>query len=342
MNSRERVFATIQGRTVDRRPFSVMLSMYGARLTGCPLSQYYTDPSAYARGQAAVREIFQPDFLFSPFICVAEGEAFGSKAKYFTDQPPNLMQPAIRSIEEISNLTLPDVDSHPRLVYIREALRLLKASYSEDVTVASILLSPVDLPLMIMGIEGWLETVLFDDDGVKRMLDVTIPFFFKWASALVSEDADFLVMPAAFLNPSIVTQEIVEKFALPVLRKVFSEVLCPIVIHHAGSQFVKFLGTFLGLPNVVGFVLDYRDNFSAARKKIGQNFILMGGLDGPNIGKLSPEELEKRCMTLLENSRDDSRFILGTSGPDIAFDTPPENIHAIRRAVERFDPGRCL
>lgn len=88
MNSRERVFATFQGKPVDRRPFTAMLSLYGARLTGCPLRDYYTDASAYARGQTAVREIFRPDILFSPFSLVGLAEAFGGEAKYFDNAPP--------------------------------------------------------------------------------------------------------------------------------------------------------------------------------------------------------------------------------------------------------------
>ena len=336
MNSKERVLNILQGNVVDQRPFTALLSLYGAGLTGCPLREYYADAAAYARGQTAVRETFQPDILFSPFLLVALGEAFGADAKYFDNAPPNLLRPAITSAEEIAHVAVPDIDAHPRLLYIRESIRRIAESHGSEVVAAAILLSPVDLPLMIMGLDNWMETVLFDEDGVQRMLDVTIPFFLQYANALLEDGADVLVLPAAFLTPSLVPPDVVERFTLPVLRDVFAGVQGPIVIHHAGGPFLKFLDRFSGLPNVVGFVLDHQDDLCAAREKAGPDVTLLGGLDGPNVGKGTPEEIEAQCLALLKNRQNDPRFILGTSGPDVALTTPLENIRAMRQAVAVF------
>ena len=336
MNSKERVFATLQGKAVDQRPFTAMLSLYGAGLTRCPLREYYTDAAAYAHGQTAVRETFRPDILFSPFLLVALSEAFGGEVRYFDKQPPNLLYPAITSAKEIPRLPQPDIDAHPRIVYVRDGLRRVAESHGKEAAVAGILLSPVDLPLLIMGIDGWLETVLFDEDGVKRMLEITIPFFIHYANALFGDGADALVLPAAFLTPALATREMVERFTLPVLKDVFTKVRGPIVIHHVGGSFSKFLDLFAGLPNVVGFVLDHQDNLSSAREIIPPGVTLLGGPDGSNIGKYSPEEIEAHCTTFLNNRRGDPNFILSTSGGDVAIDTPWENIAAMRQAVEKF------
>lgn len=336
MNGRQRVFGAMRGEKTDRRPFTALLSLYGAGLTRCPLEKYYTDASAYACGQAAVGETFGPDILFAPFALAVLGEAFGSKVRYFDNQPPNMIRPAILSSENIPDLVVPDVGDHPRLTYIRESLRALKKAHGGHAAVVASLLSPVDLPLMIMGIDGWMETVLFDGDGIKRMLDITVPFFLAYAEALVEDGADLLLLPSSFLTPTIATRQIVEKFTLPVLHDVFSRVRAPILVHHAGSPFLNFLELFAGLPNVAGFVLDHRDDMSAARCKSGSKAMLMGSLDGPNLGKSSPAEIEARCRELLEAQKDDPCFILGTCGPDVALDAPAQNIHAMRRAVEGF------
>ena len=37
MNGRERVLAVAGGDAADRPPFTAMLSLYGAKLTGCPV-----------------------------------------------------------------------------------------------------------------------------------------------------------------------------------------------------------------------------------------------------------------------------------------------------------------
>ncbi len=336
MNSKERVFAAIQGQPMDRRPFTAVLSLYGAHLTGCPLRQYYSDPSSYARGQTAVHEAFQPDLLLSSFSLVALAEAFGGEAKYFGRQPPNLLWPAIASADDVRRLRVPDVDSHPRLLFVRESLRRLAEAHGAEVALAAILLSPAELPIMILGIDKWLEAVLFNQDAVNRVLDITKPFFVDYANALLADGADALVLPAAFLTPAVATRQIVTDFALPIFRETFSLVQGPIIIHHAGGPFLKFLDLFAGLPNVIGFALDHRDDPAAGREKIGTDACLFTGPDGPSLASRPAEEIEAQCTSLLEDRRDDPRFMLFTSGPDVPFDTPPENISALRRAVTNF------
>ncbi len=337
MNSRDRVFAAVKGASFDRRPFSLMLSLYGARLTECPLDRYYTDPAAYACGQKAIAEIFRPDILFSPFALVAEGEAFGSRAKYFDRQAPNLCEPAVEKPGELTKQHVPDIDAHPRLLYIREALRKIVSENGGSIPVAGTLLNPVDLPILIMGINSWLEAVIYDIDGAKRVLEITVPYFISWANALLEDGADFLVIPASFLNPAIVTRDIAEHFAVPVLREAFAEVRGPIILHHAGAPFLAFLELFSSLPNVAGFVVDHQDCFLTARRKSGPDRVLLGGLDVLMIEKESPEKIEEHCRAILRDRQSDRCYILTNSGPDITFATPAENIHAVRKALESID-----
>ena len=63
MNGFDRIQATIEGRPLDRRAFIPVLSLYGARLTDCPLEQYFSDPKAYTEGQIAVYREFEPDII---------------------------------------------------------------------------------------------------------------------------------------------------------------------------------------------------------------------------------------------------------------------------------------
>jgi len=339
MNSMQRIMATLQGKPADRRAVSLTLPLYGARLTGCDLSEYYTNPAAYARGQSAVLATFQPDILFGPFSLPLEGAAFGSHVRFFENQPPNLEHPAISSVSEIGQLIVPDVDSHPGLAYFREAIRLMVSEHGHTVPVASVALSPIDLPAMILGIEGWLQTLLFDEAGAKRMLELTIPHFVRWMNALFSEGAMFAVLPAGFANPSIVTREIAAEITVPAMREALSEVTFPIFIHSAGSPLARFLDSFAGLPNVAGFVLNGGDSFAEAREKVGPEPILVGNIDGPSLFTQKREGVRADCLAALRDRRDDPRFVLGTCGSDIGFDTPRENIDIFREAAEAFAKG---
>jgi uroporphyrinogen decarboxylase len=336
MNSRERVFGTIQGESVDQRPFVAVLSLYGARMIGCPLAKYYRDAKEYGRAQALVRETFAPDIITSPFSLSAFGEIFGGELQFYDDRAPNLLHPAISSAAEISSLTVPDLDTTPFVTYVREGLEHVVADHGSDAAIASILLSPIEMPMMIMGVENWMMTVLTDKDGVQRMLDITTPFFIEYANALFEGGSDLIVLPSAFLTPAISTRKMVEEFAIPVLREVYAQVNGPLILHNTGSRFMEFLDLFVGLPNVAGFVMDVEDDYVQARDIMVPEAIIFGGADGLMLKQESVGNVRASLRQTLENVRGDRRFILSTSGPDVPLSTPPENIHALREAVEEF------
>ncbi len=336
MNGRERVFAALAGEAVDRRPFTAMLSLYGARLTRCHLPRYYSVADAYLEGQGAVLHAFQPDILFSSFALVAMAEAFGSRVRYFDNQAPNLLEPAAVTPENLCRLSVPDINSHPRLLYIRETIRGLKERYGRDVAVIGILLSPVDFPILLMGVEKWLETVLFDPAGTQRVLDVTTPFFIRFANAMLQDGADALALPLAFLTPAIVTRNMAESFTLPVLREAFQSVNGPILLHHVGGPFLKFLDLFCELPQVVGVVMGVDDDLNEARRIVGPGKTLICGPHGPTLDKKTPDQITRDCENILNRQISEPCFMIATTGADVAFNTPVSHILAIQSSVEQF------
>jgi len=339
MNSRERVTAALQGQPVDRRPVSLVLGLYGSKLTDCPLSEYYRNPAAFARGQAAVLETFRPDLVFGPFALPLEAAAFGSEVRHFDRQPPNVVRPAIASADELDQLTIPDVDSHPLLTFFRDAVRLLVVRHGRRTPVAAIASSPTDLPALLLGIEGWLNALLFDEDGARRLMEITVAHWVRWAEALFADGADLVVIPAGFVNPALVSRPVVERITGPVLRDALSRVDGLVVLHSGGNTFAPYLDLLAGLPNVVAFVLNGGDSFTEAREKAGADQVVVGNVDGPTLFQRGREEIREDCLRALRNRVADPHFILGTSAADIGLDTPPENIHVIREAAEEFGSG---
>lgn len=336
MNSRERLFNILKGKPVDRRPFGAILSLYGAALTGCPLEKHYNDAGAYAEGQAAVREAVEPDYLVGPFFLAGLGEAFGGTLHYSERYVPALKRPAISSVTELSKLTVPDPDSHPRLLFYREALRKIAQAHGKEAVIVGIVLNPVDLPIMIMGLDAWLFTVLTDAAGTKRMLEMTTDFFVRFCQKLFSDGADIIAMPMTFFTREITTGHLVMEFALPALREALAMAKGPFVLHHTGSTFFEYLELLDELPGVAGLTLDHHDNINIARSRVSRETILFSGLDGPLLHTLSPDGIRARCSELLVASRDDPRFIPFATGTDVEMHTPLEHLMAIRQAVETY------
>lgn len=336
MNSVERFNNLLAGKPTDRRPFTLVLSLYGARLTGCPLDRHYTDPAAYARGQAAVRETFRPDVLFAP-VCVALiGAAFGARLRYLTGNAPTVAAPAIESVQEWDRLDVPDPDRQPHLLFVREALRRMVAEHRDQVPVAALFLAPFDIPMMVMGMDLWMEAVLFDRARAERIARGLIPFFVEMANRCFDDGAAYLVLPCAFASPGIVPREIVERFSRPILAEALARLRGPVALHHLDHPLLPHLDLLAGLPAVGAFSLAQADSLSRAREVVGPEPILLGGPETRLLRKGAAAEVEAVCGAVLADRRDDPRFILCNAGADVLFDTPPENIHAVRRAVESF------
>jgi uroporphyrinogen decarboxylase len=332
--------AVISGKPVDRRAFTGVLSLYGRKYAGCSPEEYYSDAEKYAAGQKTVAEIFQPDILFAPFALSLLGKAFGGEVHYLEGQAPNLKMPGMRDISEFNSSQMPDINSCPELVYIRDSVKILAEEYKEKIPVAAVTLSPFDLPIMIFGLDRWLEMVLFDTDYMQQVLDNTLPFFIEWVNSLFADGACAVVLPAAFSCPAVISVDIALQKVLPVYNEAFSQLEGPVILHHGGSVLYPFADYLKALPdNVVGYVPGESENLTDFRKKLNGSTVLFAGLEGPSLNAVSPDEVFKRCTGILETVKDDPCFILATCCADIPLNTDEEVIHALRRSVEEFGNG---
>ncbi|MCK9281208.1 MAG: hypothetical protein M0P71_11350 [Melioribacteraceae bacterium] len=332
MNSFERILATAQGAPVDRRPFSLLLSLYGAGIINAPLKEYYSNSDIYCEGQCAAYETFKPDFIYAPFSVPLLGAAFGSELKYFENFPPNLRKPIFSNPDAIATLPPPKAENFPKLKYFLDIVQKLSSKYTTQVPVAAITLNPVDIPIVLFGLEKWLEIVLFDKTGTKKILDYTIPFCLDFNSSLLANGTTFLVMPSVFLNPSIVTREIVENF-LPIINSFNSETKGYIINHSGGTRFLPFIDLYKDSPNTIAYVVSGDEDLKIARAKLGTKKILAGNINGPELINLSPEKIYKNTISILELMEDDPYFVLATSNADIPLKTPIEKIKMIKEAI---------
>ena len=336
MTALERVLAALQGKQQTRPPFTLTLSLYGARLTGCPLTEYYTRSQRYVEGQEAVIDLCCPEILFSPFALTLEAQAFGSELKFLPNNPPNVCKPAVRSADEFINLPLPDVDSHPSLLYIRESVRKLSEKYHGTIPICSIITASVDLPAIIMGIDMWIETLLFSPEKALDILEKMQIHFISMANALLADGASFIGLPIMFSNPRILFPKLIETMIIPALARCFQEVKGPIVFHHGGNPILPYLEGYKSLPNVVAFAVDHRDALGKARSFLGPTRLLLGNLNGLTLSKISEAKVLEKVDQILDDRKDDPCFIFSTSAADIPYDTHPELLQAISTKIRAF------
>lgn len=335
MNSLERIMAAVNGLETDRQPFTLLLSLYGASLIKCDIVEYYRDASLWFEGQEAVVETFDPDILITPFSFPLEAEAFGSEVLFLPHYAPNIRKPIINNLSQINKLELPDIASNKSIQYFTKATGLLSSTYKASHAIASPIHSPTDLPSLLMGIEMWIDTLLFNPKEVHNILEKTVEHFVRLGNEYLALGATFLIVPVNFTNPMIITEKIFMQL-MPYLEWAFSQLKGPVVIHNGGCKILPFLKHYQSLPNVVAVVIEPHEKFEDARDIIGDKMVLMGNLDGPRISMLNPEQAAALCLKKLNDRKDDSHYIFASSNADIPYDTPVSTIKAIVSTIKAF------
>jgi len=334
----ERIGALFTGAPIDRPPFTLTLSLYGARLTGCSCASYYSNPDAYAEGQRAVVELCSPDIVFSPFALALEAAAYGAMLDFPEDGPPYLKKPAYKSIHGLVVPRPHSISSSPHLSYLIKAAEKVVADQNGARPVAAPIVAPVDLPILLLGLETWLDMLLFKPDEARLWGQLALDHFISLSKAYSDAGINFVVTPVMLANPLIVNPDIARRTLLPVLSDAFAHARLPIVFHHGGNKLGQSLGMFRDLPNLLGFVLDERDSLVEARQQVGPDLLLLGNLNGPSIPYRSVDDIKRRTISILLDRNGDPKFIFASAGADIPYGTGKEKLVALRDLLSG-DPG---
>ncbi len=340
MNAYERVMNTLQGLPTDRTPVFAVLGAYGGKLTGVDLKTLYCDADAYVAGQVAAQEKFGFDLALSPFNYSAIAEAFGGQEVWFDNQVPNIKRPAVRDAASALNIPMPDPHKSGRLPVLLSATRKLAAIYKGKVPIFAAVPGPVILPSLIMGMEGWMETFLFDEAMAEKLIEYANEFFLAWSNALLKAGADGLYVTEAMSTAEVLPLSLFADRVMPCLNKSFAEVKGPIVFPNSGGGISHILDLVIKLPGVVGVAISPKEDLAESRRKIGDNILLLGNLDDISFAEASSDEIYAQSISCLKAAAPAGHYILAHSGADIPLNTPPENLMAMIIASKDYAAGK--
>ncbi len=324
------------GEPVDRPPVLAVLGFYGSRLTGTPIKELYHDADKYVAAQQAVIETFGIDMLLAPFDFSLITEAFGGDVAFFDDQAPNMKRPAASSVREALALKPPDPRSTGRLAFMLEVTRKLAALHKGTIPIFSTIPGPSALPALILGMESWMETFLFDEPAAARLLEWSGAFWVSLANALLEAGADALVATEGMAPATVTTRDLFEQKCLPHTRTCYAQVEGPIVFHHNGGPVNHVIDLIPGLPNLMAIAISSRDDPYDARRKVGPGIPLLGNIQGLSFRAVAADQIREQATACFEANEEIGPYILCPDGADLPIDTPPENIHAMREAAEAF------
>lgn len=328
MNGRERVFAMIDGRPVDRIPLMPITMMFAADQIGAKYLQYVTDYRVLAEAQLRTAERFGLDFVSCISDPARECADMGARIRFFEDQPPAFVESDALLAEKttLAKLKIPDPLGGGRMHDRVKAVALLKEKAGSEKIVEGWIEGPCGMAANLRGINT-LMLDFYDDPG---FVDDLLAFTTEVAigSARAQRDAGADLMGVGDPASSLIGRSFFEKVVAPWHAR---------LVQAMRAMGLKTRSHICGNTSKIcdvrvraGYdILDIDSQVSTqlAREKMGPDAIILGNISTVAVmEKGTPEDVRQAAAACYRALG--PRFILG-AGCEVPRTTSVANMDAL-------------
>jgi len=336
MNSFERVRSVIRFQEVDRPPVIPELIAVTATMLGVPSNSYLHSGETMAECQIEARKRIGHDALFAIADLCVEAEALGCTTEFSENNYPHIKTPIINKFEDLGNLTLPDPFKAGRMPEIHKALRILKKKANGEVPVMAHTIGPISLASRIMDIEKMLYMMVDKPSQFAEVIAFCTELSTNFALSLVESGADGIMMLDPSASPALIPKKMFAQFEMEAVSKIFGAVK-----EHNGEVITWYsvAGPIQNTPQILtGVTADVTtiDYTVPIENVIGYSplTVINGNIKPVLFLEGKPEDIRASADALLEATRGNERFILG-SGCEVPLNSPQANIKEIANSAKR-------
>jgi len=327
MTSRERVFALLDGKAVDRPPLMPITMMFAADRIGVPYGRYALEHRVMAEAQIRTAEEFGFDHV-SGITETREAPDCGAAIQLFEDQPWAIDEKQARLAEKsaLEDLRMPDPREARHMRDRLEGLALMKQRAGGQKVVEGWVEGPCGASADLRGINTLMLDFHDDREFVIDLFEFVVELAIRFGRAQVEAGADVVGIgdPAA----SLVGPRIYEEFVWPYEKKLVDG------LHAAGAKVrLHICGNTRRVLGLIGRLgcdivdIDAAVPVAEAREKMGPRQVLLGNLDPVRVLRNGTPE---SVAAAVEECRREAgpNYIIG-AGCEVVRDTPLENIRAL-------------
>jgi MtaA/CmuA family methyltransferase len=327
MNSRERVFALLAGRPVDRPPLMPITMMFAADQIGAKYGIYALDHRILVEAQIRTAERFDFDHV-SGITETREAPDCGARIQYFDDQPYAIDEQHARLADKtaLAALPLPALLGGGHMHDRVQALALLKERVGHERIIEGWVEGPCGAAADLRGINT-LMLDFYDDPGfVRALFDFAVELALRFGQAQLGAGADLIGVgdPAA----SLVGPRIYQEFVWPYQKRLVDG------LHALGARVrLHICGNTRPILGAMGWLgceivdIDSLVSLEEARRKMGPKQVLLGNIDPVRVLRDgSPDSVR---AAIAECHRQAGPAYLLGAGCEVPRGTPPENLRAM-------------
>ena len=331
MSSYERTQAIAKGEQADRLPCNPNIANGTARVLGCKISEFATDPKAFAKAQMACVDRFGTDSVRVFTDLFTWPEAMGAKIVQPEDDTADLIEPAIHDVKDIGKLRPADPYKDGRLPVHLEAMKWLK-EYSDGIMggVGAGVTGPFTLAFSLIGFDEMLRMCRKDPESVHKLCEVSLETCIAYADAAV-EIGCGPAISEPMSSCTVVSPKVFREFSLPYMKRLIEHLheknVMPVV--HICGQTNKIWEDIANL-GIGGWSIDNVASIEECKSLVGDKCKIMGNVD-PGAVVYAGTPLDVRIGTLesLKAGWDNPKGFMVMSGCSLPVETPFENIDAM-------------
>lgn len=330
MNGRQRVLTLLKGDKPDSLPLMPITMQAAADAIGVRYGRYATDAKTLARGQIAIAERFDFDYVSVISDPGVEAADCGASIMFPEDAPPAVDEGSslLREKETLAALKAPRPEDGRRMANRIAAVAELKRLVGTDKLVEGWVEGPCAEAADLRGINRLMLDFMDDASFVEDLFDFVTELAIRFAESQVRAGADIIGIGDA--AASLVGPAIYETFDLPRITRIVS------AIKATGARVrLHICGNITPLLPAIGAIgcdivdVDSMVSLSAARTAVGPRTTLLGNVDPVRVLRNGSAEETARAIAACAADAG-FPYIVG-AGCEIPRGTPPENIEALTR-----------
>ncbi len=336
MGSRERVFALLEGRPVDRLPLMPITMMFAARRAGARYRDYACDHRVLVDAQIRVAE----DFGFDHVSCISdparETADLGGAVQWFDDQPPALVEDrALLGCKSgLARLKTPDPLGGGRMHDRVHAAALFKERVGGVKVIEGWVEGPCAAAADLRGINALMLDFFDDPAFVRDLFELVVEMELRFARAQVDAGVDLMGVGDA--AASLVGPRLYEEQVWGHEKKLVDGIHAmgvPVRLHICGDTRRILAG--MGRLGCEIVDLDYPSSLAEGREAMGPGQALLGNIHPVAVLQGgSPSSVTKAIAECHRQAG--ARYIAG-AGCEVPRDTPAENLRAL---CDYVSPGQ--
>ncbi len=328
MTSRERIFAMIDRKPVDRLPLMPITMMFAADQIGAKYGEYARDHRVMVEAQIHTARKFGFDYVSAISDPAREAADLGAKIGYYEDQPPAIIeeQALLAGKAALAKLEYPDPLGGGRLHDRVKALTLFKERVGDEFLIEGWVEGPCAQAADLRGINTLMLDFNDDPAFVEELMAFVIEMELRFARAQIDAGADLIGIGDA--AASLVGPKLYNEFIQPLELKLVAGIHAMgarVRLHICGNT--KRILAGMGRTGSDIIDLDYLSPLAMARQAMDPDQVLLGNIEP--VGALRDGTPASVTAAIGACHRDAGARYIVSAGCEVCRDTPEANLRAL-------------